>query len=201
MFAWSYDYLSYILDKKLKRCIILLLTTITQIWLIRISHITDVFCKGNQQHADYLLNWIANIGQRPSEPNMVSVVLKSEKSRFWFNVLDIARSWYIWTWNVLTSYHWQKIRLKKKSIRTDPFIQAEAKFRNKLKVRNCSSFVKTSNNDYFVCIDEGYFDRRYFILVTDCSRSNDQEYYNQFVQYCKDPLVYLEVYELLNQKI
>ena len=44
-----------------------------------ISHITDVFCKGNTQHADYLLNWIANIAQKPSQPNMVAVVIKSEK--------------------------------------------------------------------------------------------------------------------------
>ena len=43
-----------------------------------ISHITDVFCKGNKQHADYLLNWIANIGQKTSQPNMVAVVIKSE---------------------------------------------------------------------------------------------------------------------------
>ena len=41
-----------------------------------ISHITDVFCKGNTQHADYLLNWIAYLVQKPSEPNMVAVVIK-----------------------------------------------------------------------------------------------------------------------------
>ena len=44
-----------------------------------ISHITDVFCKGNTEHSDYLLNWIANIVQKPSQPNMVAVVIKSEK--------------------------------------------------------------------------------------------------------------------------
>ena len=44
-----------------------------------ISHITNVFCKGNKQHTDYLLNWIANIVQKPSQPNMGAVVIKSEK--------------------------------------------------------------------------------------------------------------------------
>ena len=43
-----------------------------------ISHITDVFCKENQQHVDYILNLIANIVQKPSQPNMVAVVIKSE---------------------------------------------------------------------------------------------------------------------------
>ena len=46
---------------------------------------------------------------------------------------------------------------------TDPFMQAEAKFLNKLKVRNCSNFVMTSKNDYCACIDIGFNDRRYFI--------------------------------------
>ena len=69
-----------------------------------------------------------------------------------------------------------------------------------LAVRNCSNFVMTSNNDYCVCIDEGFNDRRYFILDADCTRANDQEYYSQFVQYCKDPLVHLEVYKFLKSR-
>ena len=40
----------------------------------------------------------------------------------------------------------------------------------------------------------------YFILDADCTRANDQEYYSQFVQYCKDPLVHLEVYKFLKSR-
>ena len=87
-----------------------------------------------------------------------------------------------------------------KSMITDALIQAEAKFLNKLKASNCANFVKTSNNDYCVCIDEGFNDKRYFILDPDCSYANDQEYYSQFVQYCNHLLVHLEVYKLLKSR-
>ena len=80
---------------------------------------------------------------------------------------------------------------------TDSFMQAEAKFLNKLKVHNCANFVMASITGYCACFDECFNDRRFFTLHAYCSCANDQEYYSQFVKFCKDPLVYLEVYKFL----
>ena len=56
----------------------------------------------------------------------------------------------------------------------DPLMQAEAKFRNKLKVRTCSNLFVMISNNHGVCIDEGLNDRRYFISDADFSSANDQ---------------------------
>ena len=52
-----------------------------------------------------------------------------------------------------------------------------------------------SNNDFCVCI--GLHDRRYFILDTDDSNANDQEYYTFFRNYCIDPETATHVYRYL----
>ena len=87
-----------------------------------------------------------------------------------------------------------------KSMITDKTISAEAKFLNKITVKNCSNYVLTSNNDYCVYLDEGNSDRRYFIIEGDNSNANDQSYYGPFHQYCSDSKVHLEVYKFLKSK-
>ena len=87
-----------------------------------------------------------------------------------------------------------------KSMITDKTISAEAKFLNKITVKNCLNFVLTSNNDYCVYLDEGNSDRRYFILEGDSSNANDQNYYGPFHKYCSDPKVHLEVYKFLKSR-
>ena len=42
-----------------------------------INHIHKYFCKCNQQHTQYLLNWLSHIIQKPSTPTKVVIVLKS----------------------------------------------------------------------------------------------------------------------------
>ena len=192
-----------------------------------VSHITDVFCKGNKEHADYLLNWIASIVQKPSKPNIVCVVIKSEKQGVGKGLIFdtllgdgiFGDESYVQVNNVdglLGRFNSELINkllinvnevsmTKKeansvKSMITDPKMKGEAKFLNKLTVRNCANYVMTSNNDYCVYIDEGFGDRRYFIVEADCSRANDQTYYGEFVQYCQDPKVHLEVYKFLKSR-
>ena len=192
-----------------------------------VSHITDVFCKGNKEHADYLLNWIASIVQKPSKPNIVCVVIKSKRQGVGKGLIVdtllgdgiFGDESYVQVNNVdglLGRFNSELINkllinvnevsmTKKeansvKSMITDPKMKGEAKFLNKLTVRNCANYVMTSNNDYCVYIDEGFGDRRYFIVEADCSRANDQTYYGEFVQYCQDPKVHLEVYKFLKSR-
>ena len=83
---------------------------------------------------------------------------------------------------------------------TDKTNLAEAKFLNKLSVRNCTNLLMTSNDEYCVHIDEGFSDRRYFILEEDSSNANDQQYYNPFHDSCTNPNVHLEVYKFLKSR-
>ena len=44
-------------------------------WSLLRHHIVDVVCAGNQEHADYVLRWIAWTLQHPTEPAEVAIVL------------------------------------------------------------------------------------------------------------------------------
>lgn len=44
-----------------------------------LTHLRDVVCSGNEEHYEYLLNWMARAVQRPGEPGQVAVVLQGEQ--------------------------------------------------------------------------------------------------------------------------
>ena len=191
-----------------------------------INHVTKYFCKGNPEHADYMLNWMAHIVQKPSTPTMVAVVIKSEQGIGKGLIFDIllgdgifGQETYLQVKNVegllghfnanimnkllvnVNEVSMTKAQANEvKSMITDKTISAEAKFLNKITVKNCLNFVLTSNNDYCVYLDEGNSDRRYFILEGDSSNANDQNYYGPFHKYCSDPKVHLEVYKFLKSR-
>lgn len=48
-------------------------------WSLLHHHIVDVVCAGNQDHAEYLLRWIAWTLQHPTEPSEVVIVLRGRK--------------------------------------------------------------------------------------------------------------------------
>ena len=60
---------------------------------------------------------------------------------------------------------------------TEKIFLAQPKFLNKLTVHNCTNFLMTSNNEYWVNIDEGFSDRQYFILEGESSNANDEQFY------------------------
>ena len=151
-----------------------------------INHVTKYFCKGNTEHADYMLNWMAHIVQKPSTPTMVAIVIKSEQGIGKGLIFDIllgdgifGQETYLQVKNVegllghfnsnimnelLINVNEVSMTKKEanevKSMITDKTISAEAKFLNKITVKNCSNYVLTSNNDYCVYLDEGNSDRR-----------------------------------------
>jgi len=48
-------------------------------WSLLQDHIEKVICSGNQEHCDYLLNWLARMVQFPAQQGEVAVVLKGEE--------------------------------------------------------------------------------------------------------------------------
>jgi hypothetical protein len=47
-------------------------------WDLIESHITDVIAKGNEHFAEYVLNWVARMFQRPHEPGQTAIALRGE---------------------------------------------------------------------------------------------------------------------------
>jgi hypothetical protein len=45
-------------------------------WRLMKSHILSIICRGNHEHYEYLLSWIARMLQRPAEQGEVAVVMK-----------------------------------------------------------------------------------------------------------------------------
>ena len=130
-----------------------------------INHVTKYFCKSNPEHANYMLNWMAHIVQKPSTPTMVAIVIKSEQGIGKGLIFDIllgdgifGQETYLQVKNVegllghFNSNIMNKLLInvnevsmtKKeanevKSMITDKTISAEAKFLNKITVKNCSN--------------------------------------------------------------
>ena len=46
-------------------------------WSLMKNHIVKVICRGEEAHAEYVLNWLARLVQRPEEPGEVALVVRS----------------------------------------------------------------------------------------------------------------------------
>lgn len=46
-------------------------------WSLMKNHIVRVICRGEEDHAEYVLNWLARLVQRPEEPGEVALVIRS----------------------------------------------------------------------------------------------------------------------------
>src|SRR5262249_36110489 len=44
-----------------------------------LDHLIQIVCSGNQDHSEYLLNWMANAVQHPDKPGEVAVVLRGRE--------------------------------------------------------------------------------------------------------------------------
>jgi hypothetical protein len=81
---------------------------------------------------------------------------------------------------------------------TGETMKFEPKSLDKISLKSHTNFMLISNNYFCECI--GLHDRRYFILDTDDSNANDQEYYTSFRNYCIDPETAKHVYIYLKSR-
>lgn len=165
-----------------------------------LAHLRDNICRGNQEHYEFLVRWMANAVQDPGERGHVAVVMlggqgtgkgvaaKHFGALFGRHYLPISNG------NHLVGNFNQHLRDcvvlfadealfagdRKhvgvlKSIITEETLAIEAKYRDVEAARNCLHVIMASNEDWAVATDID--DRRLFTLEVGEDRKKDGAYF------------------------
>jgi Family of unknown function (DUF5906) len=183
-------------------------------------------CNGNQEHADWLLNWCAHIFQKPYEKSGVAVVIKGQKGSGKDTPFDQFRS-LLGTMYYNTSTpeksifsNFNKMMINNlvfkmeeatykdnktnedplKSFITSPTIDIQIKGKDQFCVRNYSRFLFTTNHDVPVVISDD--ERRYaFFETSDALRGNRAFWNETYAIFANPKFPSALLYYLLNRDI
>ena len=165
-----------------------------------LGHLTDNICCGHEDHATYLLNWLAWGVQNPGDPAEVAIVLKGGEGTGKGVAIDTygelfgAHYVHITQPSHLTGHfnaHLQACSVlfadealfagdrrhdgTLKALITEPTIQIEPKGADTFAVRNCLHVLMASNSEWV--IPAGADARRYFVLEVSDARRQDTHYF------------------------
>jgi Mesyanzhinovviridae DNA primase len=169
-----------------------------------LQHIRDNVCSGNEEHYQYLLNWMARGVTRPGAPGEVAVVLRGKEGTgkgvlareygkiFGPHFRHISQARHL-TGNF--NSHLQQVSLlyadeaffagdrghesALKNLITEPTLFIEPKGIDPFPVKNCIHLVVTSNSDWVV--PAGADARRFFVLDVSDARMQQAEYFAAIV--------------------
>ena len=167
-----------------------------------LQHIVEVLAGGNQQHADYIISWLADIVQNPSQKPGVALVLKGKKgvgkdtlAETMKSIIGRRHSAHVSSTQRLTARFnaafatallihveeaiWggqQDAKGIVQSLITCPSIPLERKHVDTVEMDNYSRLLFTTNESWAVpaTADE----RRYAVFEVSASRRNDRNYFN-----------------------
>lgn len=167
-----------------------------------LEHIHRIWCCGNNEAYDYVINWMARMIQRPDKHGETIITLHSEEGGGKGIITDILSEYF--KHHHLTATHTRDITGRfndklatsifvsineavwggnkenegiLKTLATDRTITIEKKFIQKFEVRNCTHTIISSNNDWYAPLDKS--DRRYFMLTLDNSICGDHDYFDR----------------------
>jgi phage/plasmid-associated DNA primase len=160
----------------------------------------DVLCRGNREHYDYLMKWMAFAVQHPDQKGQVAVVMRGNEGSgkgtlasafgklFGQHYLQLSNS------NSLTGRFNAELgetlfcfadeaffaadrshENVLKALVTEPFIHLEAKFKNAGQGRNHLHIMMASNKDWVV--PASFEARRFFVLDVPDDRIGDKAYF------------------------
>jgi hypothetical protein len=169
-----------------------------------LAHIYRVWCKENTVAYVYVLNWLAHMVQIPWEPAGSIITLAGKEGAGkgvitdmfvdWFefhSLIAVKRDDVVGKFNkalalsifvLLNEAIWgghveEEGALK--ALATDRHMWFEQKFIEKVKTRNCTHAIITSNNDWYAPL--GAADRRYLTLRTDDSIIGNRAYFDTLI--------------------
>ncbi len=167
-----------------------------------LKHIEEVICRGNAEHFNYVLGWMAHAIQRPFERPETALVLRGKqgtgKGVFVerFGTLFGEHYFAVYKHEHITGrfnshlMHVLLLHLNEavwggqksaagslKGLITDPWIPIEPKGKDVFGVRNYSRVVVASNEAWAVPIDID--DRRFLVLDVSDARKEDHSYFQQ----------------------
>ncbi len=169
-------------------------------------HIRDIWCDGNQELYDYIINWFAHIIQKPAEKMGIAVLLRSSSQGAGKNIIcefigkkvigeqyttvvnDLERIIGRFNSNLenklltiadeIQNYGGGfKSNDKLKSLITQTEIQIENKGVDVRTVKDYNNYMFLTNNDWALKIESS--DRRYFVLDVNNKMANNSQYFSE----------------------
>jgi hypothetical protein len=175
-------------------------------WSLLRNHIHEVICGRNDEYADYVLNWLAHMFQRPNKPGEVAVVLRGKKGSG-KGVLGhwIGRAWGAHAIHITNAKHLVgnfNAHLRDcvflfadeafyagdkqhegvlKGLITEPTLPIEGKYQNVVSVTNMLHVLMASNSDWVV--PATHDERRYAVFdVSDHRLGQRAEYFDPILR-------------------
>lgn len=168
-----------------------------------IDHIKEVWCSGIEAEYKYVFAWLAHLMQKPQEVSTTALVMQSVPGAgkgiiidnilvytFGVHALSTANQdditgrfnahmgMNVFLYANEMAYTAQaSIKSLLKTMMTDTYRNIEAKNVNKIKARNYTSVIFSSNDSWLLAIEAG--DRRYVYLTVSQHRVGDTEYFKK----------------------
>jgi len=190
-----------------------------------LEHVKENLCRGNQEHYDYFMQWMAAAVQRPDQPAGVAIVLRGKQGTgkgvfskafghlFGQHFLQVTNSKHLT--GAFNSHLRDCVFLfadeafyagdKKneailKGLITEEQLMIEAKGIDAEFGRNYLHIVMASNSEWVIPVDMD--DRRFFVLDVSDARKEDHEYFSAIMNQLNDGgyeglLNYLLNYDIL----
>jgi hypothetical protein len=174
-------------------------------WSIIHDLVLDVIANGSHNKADYILNWLAHMVQRPWEKPGVALVLRGRKGTGKSLLIGIVTS-AIGKSNALTTangrslfgqFNWHladKLLIcaeeaffaknreqndQLKHLLTGPDIEVEQKFGQRLNMKSMHRMIMSSNHDQVIEASDD--ERRYYVCDVSAKRKGDDLYFTPLV--------------------
>jgi hypothetical protein len=170
-------------------------------WSLFKDHILNIVCNGNEEHYQWLLDWMADLFQDPANPKGCAVVMHGVEGcgkgtfaqmigipfgihfkhvndeehlvgRFNHHLSDGVL---VFADEVVYGGN-HKVAGKLKALVTERIVMSERKGVDPIQYQNCAHLMVASNEDWF--IPAGPQSRRWFVLDFSPDRANDRPYFN-----------------------
>jgi hypothetical protein len=163
-------------------------------------HIRDVICRGNREHYEYLIRWLARLVQQPAEQGEVAIVMRGDegtgkgtlaramKRILGQHALAISNSKhltgnfnahlrdcvFLFADEAFFAGDRQHIGVLK-SIITEPYLTIEGKYQNAVQTPNFLHLMMASNEEWVV--PASLEARRFFVLEVSDARKDDHAWF------------------------
>ncbi|BCL59468.1 hypothetical protein DGMP_01610 [Desulfomarina profundi] len=190
-----------------------------------LQHIREVWCGGDEEMYEYVLNWLADMFQHPERPGKTALVLRSGQGAgkniiadkviaYFFGIHALIANRaddFLGRFNSALGHAvfvfvneavWGGNKEKQgilKALITDRYITIERKYHEGTKVSNCSHLLFSSNESWVAPTEIG--DRRFVYLPVSDHKKGDAVYFKNLVSQIENKGRAAFLYEMLNRDL
>jgi hypothetical protein len=165
-----------------------------------LDHVLHVVCRGNEEHYNFLVKWMANAVQHPERPGQVAIVMRggqgTGKGTFakMFGKLFGGHYKYVSNPKHVTGQfnamlkdavvvfadecfvaHDESAESALKTLITEETLRTEQKGVDNMESRNCVHLIMATNREWAISADQD--DRRFFVVEIDDKHQTDIAYF------------------------